>query len=70
MNTRSNIVALALSALGVLAFSSLSASARIVCNRDGDCYPRRLRLPAGRPRGDPPGQWALEGGRTLHLEGT
>ena len=38
MNMRSNIVALALSVLGVLALSSLSASARIVCNTDGDCW--------------------------------
>ena len=38
MNMRSNIVALALSAVGVLAFSSLSASAAIVCNNSGDCW--------------------------------
>ena len=38
MTTRSNIVALALSAFGVLAFSSLTASAAIVCNNDGDCW--------------------------------
>ncbi|HKN29853.1 MAG TPA: hypothetical protein VJY34_19000 [Roseiarcus sp.] len=52
MNTRSEIVALALCAFGVLAFVSLSASARIVCNSDGDCwhthgdyvYPQPIRL--------------------------
>ena len=38
MNMRSNFVALALCVFGVLAFSSLNASARIVCNTDGDCW--------------------------------
>jgi hypothetical protein len=38
MTTRSSIVALALSAFGILAFSSLSASAAIVCNNTGDCW--------------------------------
>jgi hypothetical protein len=38
MNMRSNLVALALCAFGVLAFSSLNASARIICNNDGDCW--------------------------------
>lgn len=38
MTTRSSIVALALSAFGVLAFSSLTASAAVVCNTDGDCW--------------------------------
>lgn len=38
MNARSNIVALALSGLALLAFSSLNASAAIVCNADGDCW--------------------------------
>ena len=38
MNMRSTIVALALSAFGVLALSSLNASAAIVCNSDGDCW--------------------------------
>ena len=38
MNMRSSIVALALSAVGVLFFSSLSASAAIVCNDSGDCW--------------------------------
>ena len=38
MNMRSNLVALALCVFGVLAFSSLNASARIVCNTDGDCW--------------------------------
>ena len=38
MNMRGNLVALALCSFGVLAFSSLNASARIVCNSDGDCW--------------------------------
>ncbi len=38
MNSRSSIVALALSAFGVLGLSSLNASAAIVCNNDGDCW--------------------------------
>jgi hypothetical protein len=38
MNTRAKLVALVFSGLGLLAMSSLSASARIVCNEDGDCW--------------------------------
>jgi hypothetical protein len=32
------LVALVLSGFGLLALSSLNASARIVCNEDGDCW--------------------------------
>ena len=38
MNTRAKLVAIVFSGLGLLAMSSLSASARIVCNEDGDCW--------------------------------
>ena len=38
MNTRSKLVVLVFSGLALLAMSSLSASARIVCNEDGDCW--------------------------------
>jgi hypothetical protein len=38
MNTRSKLVALVFSGLALLAMSSLGASARIVCNEDGDCW--------------------------------
>jgi hypothetical protein len=38
MNTRSEIVALALCAFGLLGLSSLSASAAIVCDNAGDCW--------------------------------
>lgn len=38
MNMRSNIVALALSVFAALTFSSLTASAGIVCNNNGDCW--------------------------------
>jgi hypothetical protein len=49
MTTRSSIVVLALSAFGVLAFSSLSASAAIVCNNAGYCWhtPRMYAYPPG-----------------------
>ncbi len=49
MTIRSTIVALALSAFGLLALSSLSASAAIVCNSDGDCWhtPRAHAYPPG-----------------------
>ena len=38
MNMRSNIAALGLCAFGLLAYSSLTASAAIVCNSAGDCW--------------------------------
>ena len=38
MNTRSKLVVLVFSGLALSAMSSLSASARIVCNEDGDCW--------------------------------
>ena len=38
MSMRSNIIALALSALAALAFSSLTASAAVVCNASGVCW--------------------------------
>ena len=38
MNTRSKLVVLVFSGLALLAMSSLSASARVVCNEDGDCW--------------------------------
>jgi hypothetical protein len=38
MNTRTKLFVLASSGLSLLAMSSLSASARIVCNVDGDCW--------------------------------
>lgn len=38
MNTRSKIVAAMLTVFGLLALSSLSASARIICDEDGDCW--------------------------------
>jgi hypothetical protein len=52
-NTRAKVVALAFSGLVLLGMSSLRASARIVCNEDGDCwhapddyaYPPALSVP-------------------------
>ena len=52
MNMRSKLVVLMLSGFALLALSSLTASARIVCNDDGDCwhverdyvYPPSVRL--------------------------
>ncbi len=38
MNLRAKLVALTFAGLGVVAMSSLGASARIVCNEDGDCW--------------------------------
>ena len=38
MNLRGKIVVSLFSGLGLLALSSLNASARIVCNTDGDCW--------------------------------
>jgi hypothetical protein len=38
MNTRTKLVVLVFSGLALLGMSSLSASARIVCNDDGDCW--------------------------------
>ena len=38
MKTRTKLFVLAFSGLSLLAMSSLSASARIVCNADGDCW--------------------------------
>jgi hypothetical protein len=38
MNLRSNLVALALCAFGLVAFSSLRASAGISCNSAGACW--------------------------------
>jgi hypothetical protein len=38
MNTRARLFVLAFSGLSLVAMSSLSASARIVCNEDGDCW--------------------------------
>jgi hypothetical protein len=38
MNTRTKLIVLAFSGLGLAALSSLSASARIVCNGDGSCW--------------------------------
>jgi hypothetical protein len=38
MNTRAKVFILAASAASLLGMSSLSASARIVCNEDGDCW--------------------------------
>jgi hypothetical protein len=38
MDTRARLFVLAASAVSLVAMSSLSASARIVCNEDGDCW--------------------------------
>jgi hypothetical protein len=38
MNTRAKLVAFGFTGLAMVAMSSLSASARIVCNEDGDCW--------------------------------
>jgi hypothetical protein len=38
MPTRGKIVVLLLSAAALLGLSSLNATARIVCNSDGDCW--------------------------------
>ena len=38
MHTRAKLFVLAASALSLIGMSSLSASARIVCNEDGDCW--------------------------------
>jgi hypothetical protein len=38
MGPRAKLVALSLAGLAIVAMSSLSASARIICNPDGDCW--------------------------------
>jgi hypothetical protein len=38
MHTRVKLFVLAASAMSLIGMSSLSASARIVCNEDGDCW--------------------------------
>ena len=38
MNTAIKLVALPVATVALLGFSSLSASARIVCSADGDCW--------------------------------
>ena len=38
MNTRSKVVASMLSGFALLALSCLTASAKVVCNDDGDCW--------------------------------
>ncbi len=38
MDARSNLVVIALSSFALLALSSLSVSARIVCNVEGECW--------------------------------
>ena len=38
MNTRTRLFVLAASAISLVGMSSLSASARIVCDEDGDCW--------------------------------
>jgi hypothetical protein len=38
MNSRGKFVVCAFSALALLGLTSLNASARIVCNEDGDCW--------------------------------
>jgi hypothetical protein len=38
MNARSKFVSLALASFALLGLMSISASARIVCNTDGDCW--------------------------------
>ena len=38
MNPRAKLVVLALAGLAIFGMSSLSASARIICNEDGDCW--------------------------------
>ena len=38
MNSRAKLVALSLAGLVMVAMSSLSASARIICNEDGACW--------------------------------
>ena len=38
MNNATKLAVLPAAALALLGFSSLSASARIVCNGDGDCW--------------------------------
>ena len=65
MPTRAKIVALLLSGASLLGLSSLSASARIVCNGDGDCwhvqeeyaYPPSVRLEVH------PDTWRWESGK-------
>ena len=38
MNARSKFVSLVLASFALLGLTSISASARIVCNTDGDCW--------------------------------
>jgi hypothetical protein len=38
MNPRAKLAVIALAGLGMVGMSSLSASARIVCNEDGACW--------------------------------
>jgi hypothetical protein len=38
MNPRAKLVVIALAGLGMAGLSSMSASARIVCNEDGSCW--------------------------------
>ena len=72
MNTAIKLVTLSVATVALWGFSSLAASARVVCNADGDCwhihedytYP-----PAGR-RDHPSGRLALEGRRAPRLART
>ena len=38
MNTRSRLVVVAFSGLAMLGLSAISASARVVCNSEGECW--------------------------------
>jgi hypothetical protein len=38
MNTAMKLAAMPIATVALLGFSSLSASARVVCNADGDCW--------------------------------
>jgi hypothetical protein len=63
-NTRAKVVALAFSGLVLLGLSSLRASARIVCNENGDCWhaPDEYAYPPSAHLSIHPGNWRWKEG--------
>ena len=71
MNTAMKLAAIPVATAALLGFSSLSASARIVCNADGDCWHIHEDYTYPPAAGDhPSGRLALEGRRAPRLART
>ncbi|HEX9170557.1 MAG TPA: hypothetical protein VF886_16800 [Roseiarcus sp.] len=70
MNLRAKLVVLVFTALGLVGMSSLGASARIVCNEDGDCWhsPETYAYPPAAGIIIHP-ELAVEGRRASRVEG-